>query len=145
RAAQELAGELLSLYAERRRRAGHAFEPDSDWQREFEERFPFTETADQLEAIELVKADMESPRPMDRLICGDVGYGKTEGALRAGFKGAAQGNQVLSLAPTTILAQQPYGTFSERLADYPVTVDHVSRFRSAAEQKAAIAGFGKGG
>ena len=145
RAAQELAGELLSLYAERRRRAGHAFEPDSEWEREFEERFPYTETPDQREAIELVKADMESPRPMDRLICGDVGYGKTEVALRAAFKAATQGKQVLMLAPTTILAQQHYGTFSERLADYPVTVDHVSRFRSAAEQKAAIAGFGKGG
>ncbi|HEY3828025.1 MAG TPA: transcription-repair coupling factor [Solirubrobacteraceae bacterium] len=144
RAAQELAGELLSLYAERRRRAGHSFEPDSEWEREFEERFPYTETPDQREAIELVKADMESPRPMDRLICGDVGYGKTEVALRAAFKAATQGKQVLMLAPTTILAQQHFGTFSERLADYPVTVDHVSRFRSAAEQKAAIAGFGKG-
>jgi transcription-repair coupling factor (superfamily II helicase) len=144
RAAQELAGELLSLYAERRRRSGHAFEPDSDWQREFEQRFPFTETADQLEAIELVKADMEAPRPMDRLICGDVGYGKTEVALRAAFKAASQGKQVLMLAPTTILAQQHYGTFSERLADYPINVEHVSRFRSAPEQRAAIAGFAQG-
>jgi transcription-repair coupling factor (superfamily II helicase) len=144
RAAQELAGELLSLYAERRRRAGHAFEPDSDWQREFEERFPYTETPDQAEAIELVKADMEAARPMDRLICGDVGYGKTEVALRAAFKAANDGKQVLMLAPTTILAQQHYGTFSERLADYPITIEHVSRFRSAAEQKAAIAGFAKG-
>jgi transcription-repair coupling factor (superfamily II helicase) len=144
RAAQELAGELLSLYAERRRRSGHAFEPDSDWQREFEQRFPFTETADQLEAIELVKADMEAPRPMDRLICGDVGYGKTEVALRAAFKAASQGKQVLLLAPTTILAQQHYGTFSERLADYPINVEHVSRFRSAAEQKEAITGFAAG-
>jgi len=144
RAAQELAGELLSLYAERRRRAGHAFEPDSDWQREFEERFPFTETADQLEAIELVKADMEAPRPMDRLVCGDVGYGKTEVALRAAFKAASQGKQVLMLVPTTILAQQHYGTFSERLADYPITLEHVSRFRSTAEQKAALAGFSSG-
>jgi len=144
RAAQELAGELLSLYAERRRRAGHAFEPDSDWQREFEEHFPFTETADQLEAIELVKADMEAPRPMDRLVCGDVGYGKTEVALRAAFKAASQGKQVLMLVPTTILAQQHYGTFSERLADYPITIEHVSRFRSTAEQKAALAGFASG-
>jgi transcription-repair coupling factor (superfamily II helicase) len=144
RAAQELAGELLSLYAERRRRAGHAFEPDTDWQREFEERFPYTETADQLEAIELVKADMEVPRPMDRLVCGDVGYGKTEVALRAAFKAAGDGKQVLMLVPTTILAQQHYGTFSERLADYPLTVEHVSRFRSAAEQKAALAGFASG-
>jgi transcription-repair coupling factor (superfamily II helicase) len=144
RAAQELAGELLSLYAERSRRSGYAFEPDSDWQREFEQRFPFAETPDQLEAIELVKADMEAPRPMDRLVCGDVGYGKTEVALRAAFKAASQGKQVLMLAPTTILAQQHYGTFSERLADYPINVEHVSRFRSPAEQKQAIAGFAAG-
>ncbi|HEY5342338.1 MAG TPA: transcription-repair coupling factor [Solirubrobacteraceae bacterium] len=144
RAAQELAGELLSLYAERRRRTGHAFEPDSDWQREFEERFPFTETPDQREAIELVKADMEAPQPMDRLICGDVGYGKTEVALRAAFKAANEGKQVLMLVPTTILAQQHYGTFAERLADYPFTLEHVSRFRSPAEQKAAIKGFADG-
>ena len=144
RAAQELAGELLSLYAERRRRIGHAFEADSDWQREFEERFPFTETADQREAIEAVKEDMEAPRPMDRLICGDVGYGKTEVALRAAFKAANDGKQVLMLVPTTILAQQHFGTFSERLADYPITVEHVSRFRTAAEQKAAVKGFADG-
>ena len=144
RAAQELAGELLSLYTERRRRIGHAFGPDSDWQREFEERFPFTETSDQREAIELVKADMEASRPMDRLICGDVGYGKTEVALRAAFKAAAEGKQVLMLVPTTILAQQHYGTFAERLADYPFTLEHVSRFRTAAEQKAAIKGFAEG-
>jgi len=144
RAAQELAGELLSLYAERSRRSGHAFEADSDWQREFEERFPFTETSDQREAIEAVKADMEAPRPMDRLICGDVGYGKTEVALRAAFKAANEGKQVLMLVPTTILAQQHYGTFAERLADYPITLDHISRFRSAAEQKAAVKGFAEG-
>jgi transcription-repair coupling factor (superfamily II helicase) len=144
RAAQELAGELLSLYAERRRRNGHAFGPDSDWQREFEERFPFTETPDQRDAIELVKSDMEAPRPMDRLICGDVGYGKTEVALRAAFKSAEEGKQVLMLVPTTILAQQHYGTFAERLADYPFTLEHVSRFRSAAEQKAAVKGFAEG-
>ncbi len=145
RAAQELAGELLSLYAERRRRSGHAFEPDSEWERDLEERFPYTETPDQREAIEAVKGDMEAPRPMDRLICGDVGYGKTEVALRAAFKAATQSKQVLLLAPTTILAQQHYGTFSERLADYPITIEHVSRFRTPAEQKAAIAGFAKGG
>ncbi len=145
RAAQELAGELLNLYAERRRRSGHTFEPDGEWERDLEERFPYTETPDQREAIEAVKADMEGPRPMDRLICGDVGYGKTEVALRAAFKAATQGKQVLMLAPTTILAQQHYGTFSERLADYPVTIEHVSRFRTPAEQRAAIAGFAKGG
>ena len=144
RAAQELAGELLSLYAERKRRSGHAFGPDSDWQREFETRFPFTETADQRDAIELVKADMEAPRPMDRLVCGDVGYGKTEVALRAAFKSAEAGKQVLMLVPTTILAQQHYGTFAERLADYPFTLEHVSRFRTAAEQKEAIKGFADG-
>ena len=144
RAAQELAGELLSLYTERRRRAGHAFGPDTEWQREFEQRFPYTETADQMEAIELVKADMEAPRPMDRLVCGDVGYGKTEVALRAAFKAAGDGKQVLMLVPTTILAQQHYGTFSERLSDYPLTVDHVSRFRTQAEQKQALEGFKKG-
>jgi transcription-repair coupling factor (superfamily II helicase) len=144
RAAQELAGELLSLYAERKRRIGYAFGADSDWQREFEARFPFTETPDQSEAIELVKGDMEAPRPMDRLICGDVGYGKTEVALRAAFKSAGEGKQVLMLVPTTILAQQHYGTFAERLADYPFTLEHVSRFRTAAEQKAAIKGFSEG-
>jgi len=144
RAAQELSGELLSLYAERRRRTGHAFPEDSDWQREFEQAFQFTETPDQREAIELVKADMEAPRPMDRLICGDVGYGKTEVALRAAFKAANDGRQVLMLVPTTILALQHYGTFAERLADYPITIEHVSRFRTAAEQKEAIKGFADG-
>ncbi|MGP0051931.1 MAG: transcription-repair coupling factor [Solirubrobacteraceae bacterium] len=144
RAAQELAGELLNLYAERKRREGHAFPVDSDWQREFEEAFPFTETPDQRDAIEFVKADMEAPRPMDRLICGDVGYGKTEVALRAAFKSVQDGKQVMLLVPTTILAQQHYGTFSERLKDYPVTIEHVSRFRSAAEQKAAVSRFASG-
>ena len=144
RAAQELAGELLNLYAERRRRTGLAFPPDSDWLRDFEAKFPYAETADQREAIELVKVDMESERPMDRLICGDVGYGKTEVALRAAFKAADAGKQVLMLVPTTILAQQHYGTFAERLKDYPFTIEHVSRFRSAADQKKAIEGFKTG-
>ena len=144
RAAQELAGELLNLYAERKRRAGHEFPPDTEWQIEFENAFPYTETPDQRDAIEFVKSDMEAARPMDRLICGDVGYGKTEVALRAAFKAAQDGKQVMVLAPTTILAQQHFGTFSERLKDYPVTIEHVSRFRSAAEQKDAIARFGAG-
>jgi transcription-repair coupling factor (superfamily II helicase) len=144
RAAQELAGELLHLYAERKRREGHAFPIDSDWQREFEDAFPFTETPDQRDAIEFVKADMEAPRPMDRLICGDVGYGKTEVALRAAFKSVQDGKQVMLLVPTTILAQQHLGTFTERLKDYPVTIEHVSRFRPAAEQKAAVARFAAG-
>ncbi|HVF79297.1 MAG TPA: transcription-repair coupling factor, partial [Solirubrobacteraceae bacterium] len=144
RAAQGLAGELINLYAERRRRTGLAFPPDSDWLRTFEAAFPYNETADQAEAIELVKTDMESERPMDRLICGDVGFGKTEVALRAAFKAADAGKQVLMLVPTTILAQQHFGTFSERLKDYPFTIGHVSRFRSAAEQKKAIEGFQTG-
>ncbi len=144
RAAQEMAGELLNLYAERKRREGHPFPPDTEWQMEFENAFAYTETPDQRDAIEFVKADMEAPRPMDRLICGDVGYGKTEVALRAAFKAAQDGKQVMVLVPTTILAQQHYGTFSERLKDYPVRIEHVSRFRPAAEQKEAIAAFGRG-
>jgi transcription-repair coupling factor (superfamily II helicase) len=144
RAAQDMAGELLNLYAERRRREGHAFPPDTEWQREFEEAFPYTETPDQRDAIEFVKADMEAARPMDRLICGDVGYGKTEVALRAAFKAAQDGKQVMVLVPTTILAQQHYGTFVERLKDYPVRIEHVSRFRSPSEQREAIAAFGRG-
>ncbi len=144
RAAQELAGELLNLYAERKRRQGHAFPPDSDWQRDFEDAFPFTETPDQRDAIDFVKADMESARPMDRLICGDVGYGKTEVALRAAFKAVQDGKQVMLLVPTTILAQQHFGTFSERLKDYPVRIEHVSRFRSAVAQREAVARFAGG-
>jgi transcription-repair coupling factor (superfamily II helicase) len=145
RAAQELAGELLNLYAERKRREGHLFPPDTDWQREFEDAFPYNETPDQRDAIDFVKADMEAPRPMDRLICGDVGYGKTEVALRAAFKCVQDGKQVMLLAPTTILAQQHYGTFTERLKDYPVTIEHVSRFRSQAEQREAVRRFAAGG
>jgi transcription-repair coupling factor (superfamily II helicase) len=144
RAAQELAGELINLYAERRRRTGHAYPADSDWQRDFEGRFPYQETPDQRDAIDVVKADMESGRPMDRLVCGDVGYGKTEVALRAAFKAAEDGKQVLVLAPTTILAQQHFGTFSERLKDYPFTIEHVSRFRAQKDQKAAVAKFNAG-
>ena len=144
RAAQELAGELLNLYAERAKRVGHAFAEDSDWMREFEARFPYTETADQREAIEHVKRDMERDEPMDRLICGDVGYGKTEVALRATFKAANDGKQVLIVAPTTILAQQHFGNFAERLKDYPFTIDHVSRFRSTKDQRDAITAFNDG-
>jgi transcription-repair coupling factor (superfamily II helicase) len=144
RAAQELAGELLNLYAERKRREGHAFPVDTDWQRDFEDAFPFTETPDQRDAIDFVKADMEAPRPMDRLICGDVGYGKTEVALRAAFKAVQDGKQVMLLVPTTILAQQHFGTFSERLKDYPITIEHVSRFRPAAEQRESVKRFADG-
>jgi transcription-repair coupling factor (superfamily II helicase) len=144
RAAQELAGELLELYAERKRRTGFSFEVESDWLQQFEQAFPYTETPDQADAIEAVKADMEAPRPMDRLICGDVGYGKTEVALRAAFIAAENGKQVLMLVPTTILAQQHYGTFAERLRDYPFTIEQVSRFRPAREQREAIKAFSEG-
>ncbi|HEU0019275.1 MAG TPA: transcription-repair coupling factor, partial [Thermoleophilaceae bacterium] len=144
RAAEALAGELINLYAERKRRAGYAFPPDSEWQVEFETAFPFRETPDQLDAIEAVRADMEEARPMDRLICGDVGYGKTEVALRAAFKCAADSKQVMFLVPTTVLAQQHHGTFVERLRDYPFRIEQVSRFRSEKEVRAVLKEFEEG-
>ena len=144
RAAQELAGELLNLYAERKRRRGHAFPEFSEELRDIEAAFPFRETPDQRDAIDAVMGDMESERPMDRLICGDVGYGKTEVALRAAVKSAADGRQVMMLVPTTILAQQHYGTFAERLRDQPFMIEHVSRFRPAAEQRDAVKRFSEG-
>jgi len=145
RAAAEIAGDLVNLYAERRTRTGHAFAPDSEWQMQLESAFPYRETADQIEAIEAVKGDMESGRPMDRLVCGDVGYGKTEVAIRAAVKAASDGKQVMILAPTTILAQQHLGTFKERLADLPFKVDGVSRLRKPAEVKEIIKSYGEGG
>jgi len=144
RAAGALAGELLNLYAERRTRKGHAFPPDGEWQVQMEAAFPYRETADQVEAIEAVKGDMESAQPMDRLVCGDVGFGKTEVALRAAVKSASDGKQVMMLAPTTILAQQHHGTFRERLADLPFTLDWVSRLRKPAEVKAVLKRFEAG-
>ena len=144
KAAGALAGELLNLYAERRSRKGHAFAPDGEWQIEIESNFAYRETADQIEAIEAVKGDMESERPMDRLVCGDVGFGKTEVALRAAVKAAADGLQVMMLVPTTILAQQHWGTFRERLADLPFRVEGISRLRSAAETKAVLKDFEEG-
>jgi transcription-repair coupling factor (superfamily II helicase) len=144
RAARELAGELLNLYAERRTRSGHEFPPDGEWQMELERAFPYRETADQLEAIEAVKADMEAARPMDRLICGDVGYGKTEVALRAAHKAISDGRQVMMLVPTTILAQQHLGTFRERLAEFPIEVEMVSRLRKPAEVRQILSRFGEG-
>ncbi|HEX2393106.1 MAG TPA: transcription-repair coupling factor [Solirubrobacterales bacterium] len=144
KAAGALAGELLNLYAERRARKGHAFAPDGEWQIEMESAFPYRETADQLEAIEAVKGDMEAERPMDRLVCGDVGFGKTEVALRAAVKAAADGRQVMVLVPTTILAQQHFGTFRERLAELPFRVEGVSRLRPAAEVKAVLKDFQEG-
>ncbi len=144
KAAGALAGELLNLYAERKSRKGHAFAPDGEWQIDLESSFPYRETADQIEAIEAVKGDMESERPMDRLVCGDVGFGKTEVALRAAVKAAADGLQVMMLVPTTILAQQHWGTFRERMADLPFRVEGISRLRSAAETKAVLKDFEEG-
>ncbi|HEY7152229.1 MAG TPA: transcription-repair coupling factor [Solirubrobacterales bacterium] len=144
RAARELAGELLNLYAERRARRGFAFPPDGEWQLTLEQSFPYRETADQLEAIEAVKEDMEAERPMDRLICGDVGYGKTEVALRAAHKAASEGKQVMMLVPTTILAQQHLGTFRERLRDFPIEVEMVSRLRRPAEVREILGRFAEG-
>ncbi len=137
-AVREMAGELLVLYAAREAMKGYAFGPDTVWQKEFEETFPFEETPDQLRAIEEVKADMERPRPMDRLLCGDVGYGKTEVALRAAFKAVMDGKQVAVLVPTTILAQQHYNTFRERLVGYPVNVEMLNRFRTPREQRQVV-------
>jgi transcription-repair coupling factor (superfamily II helicase) len=134
RAALDVARDMLALYARREAAAGRAFPPDTPWQRELESSFPYVETEDQLRAIAEVKQDMERPRPMDRLICGDVGYGKTEVALRAAFKAVLDGIQVAVLVPTTVLAQQHYQTFSQRLAAYPVRVEMLSRFRTPAEQ-----------
>jgi transcription-repair coupling factor (superfamily II helicase) len=144
KAAGALAGELLNLYAERRTRKGHSFAADGEWQMTMEAAFPYRETADQVEAIESVKGDMEADQPMDRLVCGDVGFGKTEVALRAAVKAAADGKQVMMLVPTTILAQQHFGTFRERLADLPFVVEGISRLRKPAEVKAVLAGFEAG-
>jgi transcription-repair coupling factor (superfamily II helicase) len=134
RATVDLAAELLRIQAEREAQPGHAFPPDNDWQREFEASFPFTETTDQLRAIEEAKSDMERRRPMDRLICGDVGFGKTEVAIRAAFKAVQGGRQVAVLVPTTVLAQQHLNTFRERMAAYPVAIEMLSRFRTRPDQ-----------
>ncbi|MGO0121673.1 transcription-repair coupling factor [Desulfothermobacter acidiphilus] len=144
KAVTDVARELLALYAARQTAKGHAFSPDTPWQREFEAAFPYRETPDQLRAIAEVKADMEKPRPMDRLICGDVGFGKTEIALRAAFKAVMDGKQVAVLVPTTILAQQHYRTFSQRFAPYPVKVAWLCRFQTPAEQREVIEGLRTG-
>ena len=133
KAVRQIAGELIRLYSARMASPGHAFGPDTPWQRELEDAFPYVETPDQLGAIDEVKRDMERPAPMDRLVCGDVGYGKTEIAVRAAFKAVQDGQQVAVLVPTTLLAQQHYATFSERFAPFPVTVAMLSRFSSDAE------------
>lgn len=143
-AVDEVAQDLVELYAVRQQKKGFQYGKDTVWQREFEEMFPFEETEDQLSAIAATKADMESTKIMDRLICGDVGYGKTEIAIRAAFKAVQEGKQVVYLVPTTILAQQHYNTFVQRMKDFPVRVDLLSRFRTAAEQKKTIADLKKG-
>ncbi len=143
-ATEELAGDLLDLYAQRQLVEGHAFAPDSAWQAELEASFPYTETEDQTEAIQAVKIDMEQPQPMDRLICGDAGYGKTEVALRAAFKAVMDNKQVAMLVPTTVLAQQHHHTFQERLAPFPVNLELLSRFRTAAEQREVLTGLAEG-
>jgi transcription-repair coupling factor (superfamily II helicase) len=145
RAIMDLAAELLEIQAARATLTGHAFQPDTPWQREFEAAFIYDETPDQLSAIEDVKLDMESTKPMDRLICGDVGYGKTEVAIRAAFKAVMDGFQVAVLCPTTILAEQHWNTFRERMAGYPITVEMLSRFRTPAEQKKIVSRTGEGG
>ncbi|ORJ62612.1 transcription-repair coupling factor [Mycobacterium simiae] len=144
RAVREIAGELVSLYAKRQASPGHAFGPDTPWQAEMEDAFGFTETVDQLTAITEVKADMEKPIPMDRVICGDVGYGKTEIAVRAAFKAVQDGKQVAVLVPTTLLADQHLQTFSDRMAGFPVTVKGLSRFTDTAESRAVLEGLADG-
>lgn len=143
-AVREIAKDLVKLYAARQDQEGFQYGPDTVWQREFEEMFPYEETEDQLDAIDAVKRDMESRKIMDRLICGDVGYGKTEIALRAAFKAIQEGKQVVYLVPTTILAQQHYNTFVQRMKDFPVRVDMMSRFRTPAEQKKTLEDLKKG-
>ncbi|MEW5988995.1 MAG: transcription-repair coupling factor, partial [Chloroflexota bacterium] len=140
----ELAGELLDLYAARETVAGHAFGRDGEWQAELEASFPYQETEDQLRAIVEVKADMERPLPMDRLVCGDVGYGKTEVALRAAFKAVIDGKQVAILVPTTVLAQQHFNTFSQRLKPFPIVVEMLSRFRTLHRQEQIIKALKEG-
>ncbi|ORB74518.1 transcription-repair coupling factor [Mycobacterium scrofulaceum] len=144
RAVREIAGELVALYAKRQASPGHAFSPDTPWQAEMEDAFGFTETVDQLTAITEVKADMEKPIPMDRVICGDVGYGKTEIAVRAAFKAVQDGKQVAVLVPTTLLADQHLQTFTDRMAGFPVTVKGLSRFTDNAESRAVIEGLADG-
>ena len=141
---REMAGELMHLYAQRQTRPGFAYAVDHEWVERLEEEFPYRETEDQRTAIEAVKEDLEAPRPMDRLVCGDVGFGKTEVALRAAFAVAVNGKQVLMLVPTTVLAQQHWNTFRERYRDFPVRVEMASRFRKPAEVKRVLAEFNDG-
>jgi transcription-repair coupling factor (superfamily II helicase) len=144
KAVRDVAAELLRIQAVRETQVGHAFKPDTPWQREFESAFIYEETPDQITAISQTKADLERPKPMDRLICGDVGFGKTEVAIRAAFKAVMDGKQVAILVPTTVLAQQHFNNFRERMADYPVSIELLSRFRTPREQKNVVAGLASG-
>ncbi len=144
RAVKEIAGELIRLYSARMAAPGYAFGPDTPWQRELEDAFPYVETTDQLSTIDEVKADMERPIPMDRVVCGDVGYGKTEIAVRAAFKAVQDGKQVAVLVPTTLLVQQHLSTFGERYANFPINVAGLSRFQTDSEAKAVIDGLAQG-
>src|SRR6185369_13975894 len=141
----DLASDMVELQALREAQPGVAFPRDSDWQREFEAAFPYQETPDQLTSLGEIKRDMERSRPMDRLVCGDVGYGKTELAMRAAFKAIDNGRQVAILVPTTVLAEQHYRTFSARMADYPFVIEVISRFRSAGEQRRILDRLAHGG
>src|SRR5437763_2285798 len=141
----DYAGKMLTVQAERQMQPGYAFTPDTKWQAEFERSFPFRETPDQMKAIIDTKIDMERPRPMDRLICGDVGFGKTEVAVRAAFKAVMEGKQVAVLAPTTVLAQQHFEVFRQRMLEYPVRIEMLSRFRSHSEQKKVLQLLREGG
>jgi transcription-repair coupling factor (superfamily II helicase) len=145
RAVRDVASDLLSIQAARESQSGHAFAPDVPWQREFEGAFLFEETPDQMRAIIETKTDMERPKPMDRLICGDVGFGKTEVGIRAAFKAVMDGRQVAVLVPTTVLAQQHYNTFRERMADYPLRIELLSRFRTRGAQQRVVKGLASGG
>jgi transcription-repair coupling factor (superfamily II helicase) len=144
KAVRQIAGELIRLYSARQASPGHAFAPDTPWQRELEDAFPYVETPDQLGAIDEVKSDMEKPVPMDRLICGDVGYGKTEIAVRAAFKAVQDGRQVAVLVPTTLLVQQHLSTFAERFAAFPVVIKPISRFQTAGEVAETLRGLADG-
>ena len=141
---KELAFDLLKLYAAREATTGFAFSKDSEWQRQFEDSFPYEETPDQIQSLEEIKRDMESNKVMDRLLCGDVGYGKTEVAIRAAFKAVMDGKQVAVLAPTTILAQQHYHTFVSRFGDFPFTIQVLSRFRTQKQQKEILKSLKEG-
>lgn len=135
---QEIAKDLIELYAKRQKIKGFAFSKDTPWQKEFEDRFPYEETLDQLRSIEETKKDMEENRPMDRLLCGDVGYGKTEVAIRAAFKAVMDQKQVAYLVPTTVLANQQYETFKARMEEFAIKVELLNRFRTKAEQQKII-------